>query len=383
MSLRNTDVRTPGAAEIAKKWNLPLRKVYGLISQGAKVEFEHNRDKEKAKQVARDHINERPDYYKRLRSMEKLPIRMKEGLSTEPERDTAPIGDYTGASRKVMKVDEVKISPKIKKAAAVGMTAANIATGASVYDNASRGVGSPIRDIAAAASGLPGKVGYAAMGANYTIKGFDKAKEHLRSKIGKKMQEDWQSVNRKDKTDGLSQKAVDAYKRENPGSNLQTAVTEKNPTGKRASRRKSFCARMGGMKKRLTSAKTARDPDSRINKALRRWNCEESTINELKAETLGSYIKKASASRKKSLEGPKPDIKTWSKRQKGVTTAVKKLTNEETTMDNKEHINEAIDNILENNLSVMKDNFIAALQEKVIVKLEEKKKEIASSYFAQ
>lgn len=85
--------------------------------------------------------------------------------------------------------------------------------------------------------------------------------------------EDWQSVNRKDKTDGLSQKAVDAYRRENPGSKLQTAVTEKKPTGKRAERRKSFCSRMSGMKDRLTSAETARDPDSRINKALRRWNC--------------------------------------------------------------------------------------------------------------
>ena len=85
--------------------------------------------------------------------------------------------------------------------------------------------------------------------------------------------EDWQSVNRKDKTDGLSPAAVKAYRRENPGSKLQTAVTEKNPTGKRASRRKSFCSRMGGMKKRLTSTETARDPDSRINKALRRWNC--------------------------------------------------------------------------------------------------------------
>ena len=42
---------------------------------------------------------------------------------------------------------------------------------------------------------------------------------------------------------------------------------------KAANRRKSFCARMGGMKKRLTSAKTAHDPDSRINKALRKWNC--------------------------------------------------------------------------------------------------------------
>ena len=85
--------------------------------------------------------------------------------------------------------------------------------------------------------------------------------------------EDWQAVNRKDKTDGLSQKAVNAYRRENPGSKLQTAVTEKNPSGKRASRRKSFCSRMSGMKSKLTSAKTARDPDSNINKALRRWNC--------------------------------------------------------------------------------------------------------------
>ena len=85
--------------------------------------------------------------------------------------------------------------------------------------------------------------------------------------------EDWQKVNRQDKTDGLSPAAVKAYRRENPGSKLQTAVTEKNPTGKRADRRKSFCRRMTGMKKRLTSAKTARDPDSRINKALRRWNC--------------------------------------------------------------------------------------------------------------
>ena len=85
--------------------------------------------------------------------------------------------------------------------------------------------------------------------------------------------EDWQKVNRQDKTDGLSKKAVDAYRNENPGSNLQTAVTEKKPTGKRAKRRASFCRRMKGMKSKLTSPKTARDPDSNINKALRRWNC--------------------------------------------------------------------------------------------------------------
>ena len=91
------------------------------------------------------------------------------------------------------------------------------------------------------------------------------------------LDEDWQKVNRQDKTDGLSKKAVKAYRRENPGSKLKTAVT-KDPKklkkgSKDAKRRLSFCRRMKGMKKKLTSAKTRRDPDSRINKALRRWNC--------------------------------------------------------------------------------------------------------------
>jgi hypothetical protein len=85
--------------------------------------------------------------------------------------------------------------------------------------------------------------------------------------------EDWQSANRKDRTDGMSKDTVKKYRQENPGSKLQTAVTEKNPEGKRKKRRSSFCSRMKGMKSKRTSSKTARDPDSRINKALRRWNC--------------------------------------------------------------------------------------------------------------
>jgi hypothetical protein len=121
---------------------------------------------------------------------------------------------------------------------------------------------------------LPGATAGGVVGA--TIGAYKGAKKAYDKAKDKDVNEDWQSVNRKDKTDGLSQAAVNAYRRENPGSKLQTAVTEKNPKGKRAARRKSFCSRMGGMKKRLTSAKTARDPDSRINKALRRWNCEES-----------------------------------------------------------------------------------------------------------
>jgi hypothetical protein len=87
----------------------------------------------------------------------------------------------------------------------------------------------------------------------------------------------WQRKEGKNPEGGLNAKGIAAYRRENPGSKLQMAVTTKpsklKAGSKAANRRKSFCARMGGMKKRLTSAETARDPDSRINKALRKWNC--------------------------------------------------------------------------------------------------------------
>ena len=86
MSLRNTDVRTPGLAAIAKKWNLPVAHVAKLVEIGAKTEFEHNKNIAKARQVARDHIAERPDYYQKLKRMEKSPISMKEENSVSAVR---------------------------------------------------------------------------------------------------------------------------------------------------------------------------------------------------------------------------------------------------------------------------------------------------------
>jgi len=78
----------------------------------------------------------------------------------------------------------------------------------------------------------------------------------------------WQRKEGKNKEGGLNEKGRKSYERENPGSDLK-APSKKvgNP------RRKSFCARMTGMKKKLTSSKTANDPNSRINKSLRAWNC--------------------------------------------------------------------------------------------------------------
>ena len=78
----------------------------------------------------------------------------------------------------------------------------------------------------------------------------------------------WQRKEGKKKSGGLNEKGRKSYERENPGSDL------KAPSKKKGNKRRaSFCARMKGMKKKLTSKKTANDPDSRINKSLRAWNC--------------------------------------------------------------------------------------------------------------
>ena len=70
---------------------------------------------------------------------------------------------------------------------------------------------------------------------------------------------------------GMTKKGVAKFRRQNPGSKLQTAVTEKKPTGRRAARRKSFCARSLGQMKKFPKA--AKNPNSRLRQARRRWRC--------------------------------------------------------------------------------------------------------------
>jgi hypothetical protein len=70
---------------------------------------------------------------------------------------------------------------------------------------------------------------------------------------------------------GMTAKGVAKYRKNNPGSKLKTAVTEDKPTGKRASRRKSYCARSAGQMKQFPKA--AKDPNSRLRQARKRWKC--------------------------------------------------------------------------------------------------------------
>lgn len=87
----------------------------------------------------------------------------------------------------------------------------------------------------------------------------------------KKAEGAWTRSEGKSESGGLNAKGRASLKAQ--GHDIKPPVTESKPTGERAARRKSFCARMGGMKSKLTSSETANDPDSRINKALRKWNC--------------------------------------------------------------------------------------------------------------
>lgn len=88
--------------------------------------------------------------------------------------------------------------------------------------------------------------------------------------------EAWQKANKRDRTDGMSRKAVKTYRREHPGSKLQTAVTTKPGKLKKGSkaskRRKSYCSRSRGQMK-MHNISCSKTPDKAICKARRRWNC--------------------------------------------------------------------------------------------------------------
>ena len=119
----------------------------------------------------------------------------------------------------------------------------------------------------AAAKGLKGRAKIEALKAAAALR--PKTEKEVSQKLG----EDWQKSNRKDGVDGMSQKSVDAYKRENPGSKLKTAVTGKVKKGsKDAKRRKSFCSRSDGQRK-MHNIDCKKTPDKKICKARRRWKC--------------------------------------------------------------------------------------------------------------
>jgi hypothetical protein len=185
------------------------------------------------------------------------------------------------------KKNSIEINPKIDEAAPLIPMIAKLAGGMT-----SRAVGSKLAGTAAQGSLRAKAAEFAANKAGNLATDVvrDKMEKKFRnepsssgtgilgmlSKLGTGQNEEfvneaggaWTKKSGKNPEGGLNEKGRKSYEAENPGSDLK-APSKKvgNP------RRKSFCARMSGMKAKLTSAKTARDPDSRINKSLRAWNC--------------------------------------------------------------------------------------------------------------
>ena len=291
--------------EIAKKHGVSLELIKKQLKMGIKVEGEHTSDPTAARITALQHLGEVPDYYSKLKKV-------------EAQNESKIVRDMFGNVSYEF-VDLIAADPILegkKKKSDPCWDGYKLKKGAKKYE---KGSCEPIEEAT-----LPSQNGHLMSvtvmwrGKYYATQMFfpqvkmpnrrevtdavnkvypdskvvtfgicnaqpgmpiiqlPKSKNYLMNNgtIGEELEEDWQKVNRQDKTDGLSQAAVNAYRRENPGSKLQTAVTEKKPKGKRKKRRSAFCRRMKGMREKLTSKKTARDPDSRINKALRRWRCK-------------------------------------------------------------------------------------------------------------
>lgn len=107
------------------------------------------------------------------------------------------------------------------------------------------------------------------------MKDFAKAILKQKYSSGKKKDRKFSFLKKhKSKSGGLTESGRKAYNKAT-GGDLKAPVTSKQAKKSETSakRRKSFCSRMLGMKKKLTSSKTANDPNSRINKSLRRWDC--------------------------------------------------------------------------------------------------------------
>jgi hypothetical protein len=176
-------------------------------------------------------------------------------------------------------------------AAAIGELGAGVvgrAVAGEVAAAAGETMGGTAGGLRSAASNLIGKkVGNVAANKvkttvnNLTQKEDDTSKENFsnwRSDFGLiEASAAWQRKEGKNPEGGLNKKGISSYRKEHPGSHLSLEVTTEpsklKPGSKKANRRKSFCSRMKGMKAKLTSAKTAHDPNSRINKSLRKWNC--------------------------------------------------------------------------------------------------------------
>ena len=242
--------RIPTEKEIAKKHGVSVDAIIKQAEIGSTVEREHVTTHEEAYGIALQHLDEFPDYYTHLLKMEKEAKAQHKKKRTVKEmwqicENHIAIAAGTEmddeGSMIMNQLDEIEMHCKRLR---------------EVINNPTMQVPAWVQSKVTLATD------YMDAAANYMS---SKNEETEKKSLGESA---WTRREGKHKNGGLNEKGRKSYERENPGSDLK-APSKKvgNP------RRASFCARMSGMKKKLTSSKTANDPNSRINKSLRAWNC--------------------------------------------------------------------------------------------------------------
>ena len=324
MSKGLAGVKTPTAKQIADKWKLPLAIVAKKIAAGVKVEKEHTTSLRQANEIARDHLGERPDYYEKLHKMEKTKI-VKEESTTS---GVSGLGFVSGTP-------------------AVGVNDYINTNAMSYYDeNGNR------------------------------LDNFVKAHTHLHnSHIG---------------YNAFSPKKIGAHK----NFHHQIHEAKLNELGEYDNKGGSpgyeaTSASIRAVRKRDVEEQSPANPSYKERPMYEKSTGNnpvpagvERGIYEISAELVGKvsnarFFRGEAASKTLNRAIIKKFIESDKKKEQSKTVK------EETKMDTKELINEALDCVLEDNLSEMKDNLMLALQEKAMEKLEERKKEIAANYFAQ
>jgi Domain of unknown function (DUF6321)/Protein of unknown function (DUF5661) len=281
--------RVPTEKEIAKKHGVDVSYVIRQAEIGSTVEREHVTDHKAAYGIALQHIDEFPDYYKHLLKMEKkLKSEWKNGKKSVKE-ETEEVR-YCHLCAKDETKGECRYGPEAWEMATrlkIEEDHKEVASGAKLddegymanleLDQMQRSIEILRKVIRKPNQQLPAwvqsKITRAAdfidTAADY-LASDEKISEDITYSQFKELMEgaSWTRKEGQNKNGGLNEKGRKSYERANPGSDLK-APSKKvgNP------RRASFCARMKGMKSKLTSKKTASDPDSRINKSLRAWNC--------------------------------------------------------------------------------------------------------------
>ena len=429
MSLKNTDVRTPGLNAIAKKFKLSLARVRQLVDQGAKHEKEHNTNLSKAKQVARDHIGERPDYYKMLKKAEKTPVSVKE------ETTTTGVGGlgYTTGTPAINGVNSYVNTNAMSYFDENGNKLDGIVKAHTHLHNSQLGyhafdakkVGANKNFIKEAKHPLQANFDKYRKGklnelGEYDNKGgmpgYEGTSEPIRA-IRKRDVKEQSPANPSYKERPMYERSTklpadmtDAaergiYEEDDMAKDLDNKFFNKDLTMSDIHRRREVAdgtsykdvatrLRTGTPKGLINLDRNARIDEisaelvGKVSNA-RFWRGEapSKTLTRAINKKYAESGKKKEQKQVKEEDNTKPDVNLMGNQKpdaygygaKGTTKTI----HEETKMDNKELINEALDCILEDNLPEMKDNLMRALQEKAMEKLEERKKEIAANYFAQ